>query len=89
MKRRTNIYLEADQAAALDDAAAARGISRAELIRQLIDRGIGVDAAADLEADLAAIDAAFGVLSGDDDIEPIPRGADDRSRYLERLASRP
>lgn len=52
MKRRTSIYLEEAQAAALDQAALARGISRAELVRQLIDKGIG-GSASDLEADLA------------------------------------
>jgi hypothetical protein len=87
MKRRTNIYLEVRQSAALDDAAEARGISRAELIRQLIDRGIGADVSADLAADLAAIDASFGALSGDDALETVARGPDDRSRHLHAVAA--
>lgn len=88
MKLRTNIYLEAKQSAALDDAARARGISRAELVRQLIDRGIGAGAAVDLEADLAAIDASFGVLSDVDAHQDVRRGPDARSRHLEDMASR-
>ena len=39
--KRTNIYLAEGQAAALDRAAQAAGVSRAELIRELIDRAIG------------------------------------------------
>jgi Ribbon-helix-helix protein, copG family len=47
--KRTNIYLAEGQAAALDRVAAAEGVSRAELIRELIDRAIG---------------DSFGVLAG-------------------------
>ena len=43
--KRTNIYLAEGQADALDRAARAAGISRAELIRELIDRAIGSDPA--------------------------------------------
>ena len=39
--KRTNIYLAEGQAAALDRVAKAEGVSRAELIRELIDRAIG------------------------------------------------
>lgn len=88
MKLRTNIYLEATQAAALDEAAEARGISRAELVRQLIDSGIGAEASIDLEADLAAIDASFGALSGANALQTTARGPDNRSRHLQRVASR-
>ena len=87
MRLRTNIYLEARQTAALDEAAQARGISRAELVRQLIDGGIGASASTDVEADLAAIDASFGVLSDVRTLPPAERGPDDRSRHLQRLAS--
>jgi hypothetical protein len=86
MKLRTNIYLEEAQAAALDQAARAQGISRAELVRQLLDRGIGNSASSDLEADLAAIDASFGTLLGDA-VKVIARGPDDRSRHLRRVAT--
>ena len=88
MKLRTNIYLEATQSAALDEAARARGISRAELVRQLIDRGIGADASVDLEADLAAIDGSFGVQSRADAFDMPVREPDERSRHLQSVASR-
>ena len=87
MKLRTNIYLEEAQAAALDQAARSRGISRAELVRNLIDRGMHDSASSDLEADLAAIEASFGTLSSDG-LNPIVRGPDDRSRHLQRVATR-
>ena len=88
MKLRTNIYLEEAQAAALDQAARAQGVSRAELVRQLIDRGMHDSASSDLEADLAALEASFGALTGDDAAGVIARGPDDRSRHLHRLAAR-
>lgn len=87
MRLRTNIYLEARQTAALDEVARGRGISRAQLVRELIDGGIGADASIDLDADLAAIDAAFGVLSDVKAFQPMGRGPDHRSRHLERIAS--
>jgi hypothetical protein len=58
--KRTSIYLDEAQSAALEQVARTQGIPRAELIRQLIGRGIGRSAAADLEADLAAIRDSFG-----------------------------
>ena len=59
--QRTNIYLEERQTRALDRRAADEGISRAELIRRLLDRAIeGQDE--DLAADLAAIDESFGAV---------------------------
>ena len=85
--KRTNIYLEEAQSAALDQVAHAQGISRAELIRQLIDRGTVRSGADDLEADLAAIRDSFGVLR-DEDAAALVRGPDERSRHLERVASR-
>jgi hypothetical protein len=57
-------------------------VSRAELIRELIDRAIGGNPGADLTADLAAIDGSFGTLAGD---EVFARGRDDRMDYLDRL----
>ena len=64
--KRTNIYLTEGQAAELDRAARAAGVSRAELIRELIDRAIGGNPGSDLAADLAAIDGSFGILAGED-----------------------
>lgn len=81
--KRTNIYLAEGQAAALDRVAQAEGVSRAELIRELIDRAIGGHPGADLSADLAAINGAFGVLAGE---EPFTRARDGRMDYLDRLA---
>jgi hypothetical protein len=82
--RRTNIYLGEEQSVAVEDAARARGISRAELIRQLIDSGLTAAGSADLETDLAAIAESFGALSESDDF--LARGADDRARHLDRMA---
>jgi hypothetical protein len=73
--KRTNIYLAEGQAAALDRVAQAEGVSRAEVIRELIDRAIGGHPGADLAADLAAIEASFGILAGE---EPFARGRDER-----------
>jgi len=83
--KRTNIYLGDVQSTALDQVAHAQGISRAELIRQLIDRSIGTSGGADLDADLAAIRESFGVLH-EEDIS-FGRGPDERSRHLDRVAS--
>jgi hypothetical protein len=82
--KRTNIYLAEGQAAALDRAAEAAGVSRAELIRSLIDRALGGHAGADLASDLEAIESSFGVLA---DHEAFSRARDQRMDYLERLAN--
>ena len=81
--KRTNIYLAEGQAAALDRVAQAEGVSRAELIRSLIDRAIGENAGADLTADLAAIEGSFGILA---EQETFSRSRDQRTDYLDRLA---
>ena len=82
---RTNIYLDEEQARSLDEAARAQGISRAALIRRLIDRGLN-QRDGDLESDLAAIEASFDVLSGDEDF--LVRGADQRSQHLDIVRHR-
>jgi Ribbon-helix-helix protein, copG family len=82
--KRTNIYLEDGQSAALEQVARTQGISRAELIRQLIDRSIGASAAGDLEADLAAIRDSFGVAR--EEGVSFGRGRDERSQHLDRMA---
>ncbi|HMK97060.1 MAG TPA: ribbon-helix-helix protein, CopG family [Acidimicrobiales bacterium] len=81
---RTNIYLDEGQAAALDDLALAAGISRAELVRRFIDRGIN-DSGDDLQADLEAIESSFGVLAGAE--LTISRAPDGRWRHLSSLAA--
>ena len=80
--KRTNIYLAEGQAAALNRVAQAAGVSRAELIRELIDRALGGYPGADLAADLAAIDGSFGALAGED---TFARGRDERMTYLDEL----
>jgi Ribbon-helix-helix protein, copG family len=79
---RTSIYLAEGQAEALDRAAEAEGVSRAELIRGLIDRAIGGQRGADLAADLAAIEASFGAVDGQ---EAFSRGSDERMDYIDGL----
>jgi hypothetical protein len=79
---RTNIYLEEDQARLLDELARAQGISRAALIRRLIDQSLG-HRDGDLESDLAAIEESFDVVSGDEGL--LDRGADERSRHLDKV----
>ncbi|UQX10200.1 ribbon-helix-helix domain-containing protein [Candidatus Mycobacterium methanotrophicum] len=59
--KRTNIYPAEAQTASLDKLAAQQGVSRAELIRQLLNRALtGVDD--NLASDLEAIDGSFGAL---------------------------
>ena len=79
--RRTNIYLDEEQTAALDRLAAQQGISRAELIRQLLDRVL-VDEDASLVSDLQAIDDSFGAMR---DIDVHARGEDGRGEHLVRM----
>ncbi|TQM15306.1 CopG family transcriptional regulator [Pseudonocardia kunmingensis] len=80
---RTNIYLTDEQITQLDRRAQAEGVSRAELIRRLLDRLL--DSEADrLGADVAAIDASFGLLA-DMEIE-LDRGDGARGAHLERIA---
>ena len=76
--KRTNIYLDERQTAHLDRLAEQEGVSRAQVIRRLIDRALaGADASH--TADLAAIEAAFGAVA---DIEPATRGPGEREKHL-------
>jgi metal-responsive CopG/Arc/MetJ family transcriptional regulator len=79
---RTNIYLGQDQAAALDQLSQRAGVSRAELVRRLIDSGLGVEAS-DLESDLRATSESFAVLAGER--QRWRRGRDARERHLDRV----
>ena len=81
---RTNIYLTDEQIAQLDRRAQAEGVSRAELIRQLLDRLLHSDSDR-LSADIAAIDASFGLLA-DVEIE-LDRTDGARGAHLERIAN--
>lgn len=80
---RTNIYLTDEQVARLDRRARAEGVSRAEIIRQLLDRLLHSDSDR-LGADLAAIDMSFGLLT-DVEIE-LDRTDGARGAHLERIA---
>lgn len=79
---RTNIYLTDEQREKLDARARAQGVSRAELIRDVLDRAIGGEADR-LAADLAAIEGSFGILA-DDDVA-LGRGDGARGGHLDRL----
>jgi hypothetical protein len=81
--KRTNIYLDEGQSAALDQMARTKGISRAELIRQFVDQSLSRSGAADLDADLTAIRDSFGVARDED--FSLGRGFDERSRHLSRM----
>jgi Ribbon-helix-helix protein, copG family len=79
--RRTNIYLDASQTAVLDRLASEEGVSRAEVIRRLLDRALASQDD-DLAADLAAIDESFGALQ---DVDVPSRDAGDREDHLTRM----
>jgi len=82
---RTNIYLTDEQIAQLDRRARAEGVSRAELIRTLLDRFLESDSDR-LSADLTAIDMSFGLLV---DVElEIDRTDGARGAHLERIGRR-
>ncbi len=82
--QRTNLYLDERQTTALDRRARAEGISRAELVRRLIDRSMN-ETPDSLDSDLAAIESSFGVLT---DIQGPDRGHDERTTHLERIRRR-
>jgi hypothetical protein len=78
--QRTNIYLEDRQTVALDRLAAEEGISRAELIRRILDRALqGAD---DVVADRARLDVAFGSVV---ELEVAGREPGARERMLDAL----
>jgi hypothetical protein len=79
--KRTNIYLGEDQTAALDRLAKQEGVSRAELIRQLLDRVLA-NADDSLASDLCAIEDSFGALR---DIDVSARGHGGREEHLARI----
>ena len=81
---RTNIYLTDEQRERLDQRAQAAGMSRAELIRQILDRDLFGDQER-LAGDLAAIEESFGALAGES-LE-LDRADGDRVAHLEHVAS--
>lgn len=79
--KRTNVYLDAARTAALDEAARGQGVSRAEIIRRLVDRGMETKPA-DPAADLAAIEESFAVIRDERFTEREP---DAREAHLDRI----
>jgi predicted DNA-binding protein len=78
--QRTNIYLDKEQIARLDREAAHQGVTRAALVRRLLDAALD-DGASTLRHDLEALDVSFGA---DPEIRVV-RGPDARSRHLDAL----
>lgn len=79
--KRTNIYLDEEQTASLDRLAVQQGVSRAELIRQLLERALN-SADDDFASDLKAIDESFGVLL---DVESPDRHPGNREDHLAEM----
>ena len=78
---RTNIYLDDRQLEQLDRLAVGEGVSRAEVVRRIIDRALA-DGDDDRAADLAAIDASFGAAP---ELALPARSAGDRDEQLARV----
>lgn len=79
--KRTNLYVNESQTAALDDAARGPGISRAEPVRQLLGRALD-DAPVEITADLMANQESFGGMAVEHTVD---RGPYERAAHLERL----
>lgn len=77
---RTNIYLDEDQVARLDQRARQEGLSRAALIRRILEDGLSVDDTS-LAADLAALRESFGAAADLD----LTRAVDARGAHLDRI----
>ncbi len=60
--KRAQIYISEERERRIASRAADAGASKAEIIRRLLDRGLGIDEGAD--AQLRAVDETFGVLPG-------------------------
>jgi sulfur transfer protein SufE len=82
--KRTNIYLDEEQTNNLDRLAQQEGVSRAEIIRRLLNRAL-TTADNSVAADLQAIDDSFGAL-GDLDV-PV-RSLGGREEHLAQLWQR-
>lgn len=79
--KRTNIYLDEEQTASLDKLAAQEGVSRAELIRLLLNRAL-TTAGDDLASDLQAINDSFGTLRH---LDPPARRSGGREQHLAQV----
>ncbi|MGH7911080.1 MAG: ribbon-helix-helix protein, CopG family [Candidatus Dormibacteraceae bacterium] len=76
--RRTNLYLDERQTAVLDAMAREADVSRAEVVRRLVDRAAN-GSQADPQRDLDAIDESFGIAP---DFAMPDRLLGERDRYL-------
>ncbi len=81
--RRTVIHLDERQTAALAAVARRRGVTRAEVVRHMIDDGLAA-ASGDLQDDLQVIGASFGVLA-DGAPTPLEQKISSRDEHLARL----
>lgn len=81
--KRTNIYLEERQTEILDKLASEQGVSRAEIVRKLLDQALHSQSES-ASADLTAIRESFGALRSGD-FDPLERGEDARSRHLAKV----
>ncbi len=79
--RRVTLYLDDQQFVILDRLADQEGVSRAHVIRRLLDRAL-FEGDADRDADLDAIDRSFEALP---DREAAERGPDGRADHLSRV----
>ena len=83
--RRTNIYLEDRQTEALDRIASQLGVSRAQVVRDIVDRTLGGEDR-DIAAGIDAINRSAGALAG---MERVERGPDTRQILLDGLIGLP
>jgi hypothetical protein len=60
--KRTQIYISEEQERAIAARARDAGVSKAEVIRRLLDSGLGIDDGT--KTRVRAIDETFGILSG-------------------------
>lgn len=58
--KRTQIYISEEQERRIASRAADAGASKAEIIRRLLDRGLGIDDGAEVQ--LRAVDETFGIV---------------------------
>ena len=84
---RTQIYISDEQERRVAARAADAGVSKAEIIRRLLDRGLGIDDGA--EARVRAVDDSFGVVPDAPDwpewlADVRGADADERLRRLQR-----
>jgi hypothetical protein len=65
--RRTQIYLTDEQRSRVAERARERGCAQSQVIRELLDRGLGIETESD--DPVAAILETAGLLAGEDDWE--------------------